>query len=213
MQAVDKIVQTNDWVTLLFLILFSGIVVLKFINSKKLKENFFAFSRFTILGDKDVEITSFFKGFQLLIFMFSTLVFSYLVYQFKLYKLPESKTGLQAFLSIFSYVLLYFVVKRILEYSLLLLFMIKKRVQFFVNLKNSYLYSISFLLYIALIVVEYSYMLKQYLLFFAAFLFVLRYLFLVARNKKLIFNKLFYFILYICALEIAPLFVVFKLMF
>ncbi|WP_397444957.1 DUF4271 domain-containing protein [Polaribacter sp. R77954] len=213
MQAVDKIVQTNDWVTLLFLILFSGIVVLKLMNPKKVKENFFAFFRFTIIEDEDLEGVSFFKGFQLLIFMFSVLVFSFLVYQFKLYKLPQTKTGLTVFLSILAYVLLYFIAKRILEYALLLLFVIKNRIQFFVYLKNSYLYSVSFLLYIALILFEYAALGKQYLLIFAVFLFVLRYVFLIARNKKLIFNKLFYFILYICALEIAPLFVAFKLMF
>ncbi len=213
MQAVDKIVHTNDWVTLLFLILFSSIVVLKLLNSKKVKENFFAFFRFTILENQDIEGTSFVKGFQLLIFTFSVLVFSFLLYQFKLYQLPESKTGLSAFLSIVIYVLIYFTAKRILEYLLLWLFMIKRSVQFFVYLKNTYLYSVSFLLFMALILFVYANINKQYLLFFAAFLFVLRYMFLIARNKKLIFNKLFYFILYICALEIAPLFVAFKLMF
>ncbi len=187
--------------------------MLKLLNSKKVKENFFAFFRFTIIEDEDIDGTSFFKGFPLLMFTFSVLVFSFLLYQFKLYELPESKTGLSAFLSITIYVLLYFTAKRILEYLFLLLFMIKRSVQFFVYLKNTYLHSVSFLIYIALILFVYANINKQYLLIFAAFLFALRYVFLIARNKKLIFNKLFYFILYICALEIAPLFVAFKLMF
>jgi hypothetical protein len=37
-------------------------------------------------------------------------------------------------------------------------------------------------------------------------------LLLFVNNKNLILNKLFYFILYICALEIAPLLFIYKMM-
>ncbi|NQV78269.1 MAG: DUF4271 domain-containing protein, partial [Lutibacter sp.] len=40
---------------------------------------------------------------------------------------------------------------------------------------------------------------------------ILRYVLILLNNKKLIFNNLFYFILYLCALEIAPLIIVLKL--
>ena len=178
-----------------------------------MKESFFAFSNFSLFEEEDIEATGFFDIFQIVIYVFSITVLSLLVYHFKIYKVPESATGFTLFLAVFGGLLIYFVSKRILEYLLMLLFMIKRGLQFFTYLKNTYLYSVAFLIYIALIFAEYSSVNHLYLFFFAGFLFFLRLTFLIVRNKKLIFNKLFYFILYICALEIAPLFVLFKLMF
>jgi hypothetical protein len=45
-----------------------------------------------------------------------------------------------------------------------------------------------------------------------AFLFIIATTFMIFRdNQKLIFNNLFYFILYLCALEIAPYLIVYKI--
>ena len=52
--------------------------------------------------------------------------------------------------------------------------------------------------------------LKITILFFIIML-VFRYVLLLINNKKLILNNLFYFILYICTLEIAPLILILKL--
>lgn len=213
MQAVDKITYTNDWITILFFILFASIVLLKLINASKVKENFLSFLSFTLIEDDDIETTSFFNVFQVILLIFSVTVLSLLLYQFKLVKAPESELGILPFLSILGGLFLYLIFKRCIEYLLLLLFKIKRRMQFFLVLKNNYLYSVCFLLYVSLVLTEYCNLNLNYLLLFATFLFILRFVFLVVRNKKLIFNKLFYFILYLCALEIAPLFVLFKLMF
>ncbi|MDP6921534.1 MAG: DUF4271 domain-containing protein [Lutibacter sp.] len=42
-------------------------------------------------------------------------------------------------------------------------------------------------------------------------LYLFRYALLVSNNKKVIVNNLFYFILYLCALEVAPLMIILKL--
>ena len=213
MQATEKIVLSNDWVTLLLLFLLFCIVVLKLIDTEKVKEQFFSLLNFTLIEDSDVETDSFFNTFQVIIFLFSITVISLFVYQFKIYKIPNGALGFMVFLQVFGAVLAFFILKGILEYTLALLFMIKKRLQFFIHLKNNYLYSVAFLLYLALVLREYTSLNSYYIFFFGAIVFFVRFIFLVVRNKKLIFNKLFYFILYICALEIAPLFVLFKLMF
>lgn len=213
MQAIDKITYNNDWVTVLLLLLFASVVLLKLINAKKMKENFLAFFNFGLIEEDDIESTGFFDVFQIIIFVFSVTVLSLLAYHFKLYKLPESSRGFTPFLLIFGSLFVYFVSKRILEYLLMLLFMIKNGLHFFTYLKNIYLYNLAFFVGIALVLAEYASIDHLYLFYFAGFLFFLRFTFLIARNKKLIFNKLFYFILYICALEIAPLFVLFKLTF
>lgn len=193
--------------------MFVSIVLLKTIDAKKLKESFFAILNFTLIEEEDIEGTSFFDIFQIIIFIFSTTTISLLLYNIKLYFLPESSTDITSFHTFFVVLLIYFLIKRIFEYILSLLFLIKNRLQFFIKSKNNYLFSISFLLYIGLILCEYANLNKVYLICFAVFLFIVRFVFTLVRNKKLIFSKLFYFILYICALEIAPLFVLFKLMF
>jgi len=213
LQAIDKIAYSNDWVTILLLLLFASIVLLRVIDQKKVRENFFAILNFSLIEDEDIEDRSFFDVFQILICTFSVAVLSLLLYYFKISKITENIHEFRSFLPVFIGLLLYFLTKRFLEYVLLFLFMIKSKLRFFIYLKNNYLYSISFLLYIALILFEYAGINLQYVLFFAGFLFILKFTFLIVRNKKLIFNELFYFILYICALEIAPLFVLLKLMF
>ncbi|MBU3011513.1 DUF4271 domain-containing protein [Polaribacter vadi] len=213
MQALDKIDYSNNWVTILLFVLLVGVVFLKLLNAKKLKQNVIAFFNNSLLDDSDVDGLNYTKPFQIIIFLFTVTVLSLLTHTFKIYKLPETATNFVVFSTIFGCVLLYLFLKRMLEYGLSLLFMIKKNVRPFINSKINTLHSISFFLYIALVLNEYANLNRVYLFYFASFLFIMRFIFLVARNKKLIFNQLFYFILYICAFEIATLFVLYKLMF
>ena len=213
MQAIEKIVYSNNWITIVLLFLFIAIVLLKLIDAKKLKESFFAFFNFGFLEDDDVDSVRFFDAFQIVIFFFTITVLSLVVFKFKIYLLPESTDNFVTYLTVYVGLLFYFLIKKILEYALSLLFFIKNKVQFYFKSKNNYLFNISFLVYIALILCEYANVNQLYLFYFAAFLFGVRFIFSLVINKKLIFNQLFYFILYICAFEIAPLFVLFKLMF
>lgn len=213
MQALEKITYNNNWITILLLILFASIVLLKILNARKLKESFFALLNFTLIEDKDAEGASFFDPFQIVIFLFSIATISFFLFNVKLHFFPDNSSDFSSFFTFFVGLLFYFLLKRIFEHALSILFLIKNRLKFFQISKSNYLYSISFLLYIAIILFEYAKINKVFIFYFAAFLFLIRFVFILVRNKKLIFNKLFYFILYICAFEIAPLFVLFKLMF
>lgn len=213
MQAVEKITLANSWITGIFLFLFLSIVLLKLIDSKRLKESFFTFFNLSFLEDEDTEPTNFIDPFQILIFLFSVVVLSLLTHKAIVFKIANFQNTFSTFLQVFIALLAYFLTKKILEYFLSLLFLIKKGIHFFLVSKYNYLYSLSFLTYIALILNEYAIINERYIFYFTGFLFITRFIFFVIRNKKLIFNKLFYFILYICAFEIAPLFVLSKLMF
>jgi len=193
--------------------LFLCIVVLKILDSKRLKESFFAFFNLSFLEDEDTEPSNFFDTFQIVIFFFSVVVLALIIHKFLLFKIVNFQNTFSLFLQIFIALLVYFLAKRILEYLLSLLFLIKKGIHFFLVTKNNYLYSLSYLTYIALILNEYTAINELYIFYFTGFLFTLRFILFSLRNKKLIFNQLFYFILYICAFEIAPLFVLSKLMF
>ena len=190
-----------------------GVFLLKVISATKLKKSAFSLFNLNFIESEISDRTSFFDAFKSVIFVFSLLVFSLLTYRFKNYKLDLVLEDFTSFLSVLLILSSYFLIKRVLEYLFTHLFLIKNEVHLFIISKNSYLYSISILLYIAIVLSEYANLEQVVLFYFSAFLFVLRFVFHVIVNKNLIFSKLFYFILYFCAFEIAPLFILFKLMF
>lgn len=213
MQALEKIAYSNNWVTITLLLLFLSIVLLKLLNAKMLKENFFAFFDFSFITDKDEEGSSFFDIFQIVLFLFSVAVISLMAHSLLRYKEAIIADDFSSFLNVFGCLFAYFLLKRILEFGLSFLFLIRESTQFFIISKSKYFHSLAFLLYITIILSEYAKVNQLYAYCFTGFLFVTRFILYSIRNKKLIFNKLFYYILYICAFEIAPLFVLFKLMF
>jgi hypothetical protein len=213
LQALEKITTSNHWITLVLLFLFFGIVLLKAINLSRLKGSLYGFFNINFVEIESDENTSFFDVFQIVFFIFSVIVISLLVFNFKRYTLAISEVSFSSFLSVFLILLSYFLFLKVLEYLFSQVFLIKNKVRFFVVSKSNYLNAISFLLFIAIILSEYANLKQIYLYYFAAFLFFLRFVFHVISNKNLVFKRLFYFILYICAFEIAPLFTLFKLMF
>jgi hypothetical protein len=213
LQALEKIAYSNNWVTVILLLLFLSVFLLKLLDAKRLKENFFGFFKVNFIKDEDLNSNKFLDAFQLVLFLFFVTVFSLLTHNFMGYLLPNFSNSLATFFNVFVVLLIYFLTKRILEFVLTFLFMIKETIQVFSFYKTRSLYSLSFFVYIAVILCEYTLINQLYSFYFAGFLFATRFVLYSVRNKNLIFNKLFYFILYICAFEIAPLFVLFKLMF
>jgi hypothetical protein len=159
------------------------------------------------------ENSSFFNPFKNVVFCFSIVVFALFIYKIYLYYRPSTEQGFCTFLKVFGVVFSYFTIKRLLELLLSNLFIINKKVDFFLVSKSIYLYSVSFFLLIAIVLVEYSELNTRFLVYFSVVLFIVRFVFHAVNNKKLIFSELFYFILYLCAFEIAPLFILFKLLF
>lgn len=195
------------------MLLFFSVVLLKLINANRLKGNVLSLFNIHFVESETENNSTFFDAFQIVIFIFNVIVLSLLVFSFKTYRSSINIVSFSSYLPIFLSLLSYFLIKRTLEYLLIHLFLIKKEVHFFIVSKINYLHTITFFLYIAIVLNEYAGLKQEYLFYFAALLFIVRFVIHVVSNKNLIFNKLFYFILYICAFEIAPLFLLFKLMF
>jgi hypothetical protein len=213
LQALEKIITTKSWVTALIMLLFLGVVLLKALDTNRLKGSVFSLFNINFIESESEENTSFFNVFKIVIFLFTVIVLSLLAYRFKTYRLSINVTSFSSYLPVFLSLLSYFLIKRTLEYLLFYLFLIKRDVRFFIVSKVNYLHTITFLLYAAIVLSEYISFKQVYLFYFAALLFIVRFVIHIVSNKNLIFNKLFYFILYICAFEIAPLFILFKMMF
>lgn len=212
-QALERIVVDNSWITILLVFLLACVFLLRGLSLERLKGSLTSLVNNNFVETEIDENNSFFNSFKNVIFVFSVFVISLLVYKIYMYYNTNITQGFYTYFKVLGIVFSYFIIKRLIELSFSYLFKIHKQVEFFLVSKSSYLYSISFFLLIALVLVEYSKLNTLFLVCFSVLLYAIRFILHVVRNKKLIFSKLFYFILYLCAFEIAPLFILFRLLF
>lgn len=211
MQAIERLNNSHDWITLVFVFLLVLLFVLKNINPMELKGYAKAYFLKGFVEEKTTEKASFFTVFNLLLFLFFTVVVSF----FLLSVLPifrvQYSLSFSLFAQVFLLVIAYFSLLLFFEYLLVKLLDIQSSVRYFILGKLSYLYTAALWLFPVLVMDYYSFS-NPYLSagIFTILIFINCWL-IFTNNKNLILNKLFYFILYLCALKITPLLVLFKL--
>ena len=213
MQALEKIVINTNWISIILVFLLAIIAVLKTIDGDKLKGYVFALFNKGFIQDEVEENTSFFSSFYSLLFIFSSLVLA-LITSFLVAEINKNTTfSVSSFFLILGIIWSYFIIKSLFEIGVIRLFIIKKEVRFYVVSKFGYLYSISFFLVIFFVLFRFGPLNFSFFIAATLGLSFLKFVFQVVNNKNLVFGKLFYFILYLCAFEIAPLLIMFKLVF
>lgn len=213
MQIIEKTTVLEFWVTLVLGLLFVIVFLLKITGGSLLKQQFKAIFKVPFLPLQTEENIGVFNPYQIFLFLFT--VGTYSLFITTLYGIYNDVNDIKFvfFGRIFGILLLFFIVKWLLELAISELFSVKKYVKLFIVSKWNYLFSVSFFLYLLIIIHVYGNLNEFFLIGITLFILIIRTLFIAITNKKLIFNKLFYFILYLCALEIAPLFILYKLMF
>ena len=211
MQALEKIVINTNWISIILVFLFAIIAILKIIDGDKLKGYVFALFNKGFIQDEVEENTSFFSSFYSLLFIFSSVVLALVTSLLVAETNKNTSFSLSSFFLILGIIWSYFTIKSLLEIGVIRLFFIKKEVRFYVVSKFGYLYSISFFLIIFLVLFRFGPLNFSFFIAATLGLFFLKFVFQVVNNKNLVFGKLFYFILYLCAFEIAPLLIMFKL--
>ena len=212
MQALEKIVINTNWISIILVFLFAIIAVLKIIDGDKLKGYVFALFNKGFIQDEVEENTSFFSSFYSLLFIFSSVVLALVTSLLVAETNKNTSFSVSSFFLILGIIWSYFTIKSLLEIGVIRLFFIKKEVRFYVVSKFGYLYSISFFLIIFLVLFRFGPLNFSFFIAATLGLFFLKFVFQVVNNKNLVFGKLFYFILYLCAFEIAPLLIMFKLL-
>ena len=211
MQALEKIVINTNWISIILVFLFAIIAVLKIIDGDKLKGYVFALFNKGFIEDEVEENTSFFSSFYSLLFIFSSVVLALVTSLLVAETNKNTSFSLSSFFLILGIIWSYFTIKSLLEIGVIRLFFIKKEVRFYVVSKFGYLYSISFFLIIFLVLFRFGPLNFSFFIAATLGLFFLKFVFQVVNNKNLVFGKLFYFIMYLCAFEIAPLLIMSKL--
>jgi len=202
-----RIADTNDWVTLVFILSF-GIIAL----TKSVYENRFDDFSKLIFSDKYIRIyrdSSHLMGmFSISLFFVQIISFSFFIQILLDYFGYGSKTDLILFIQIFTFVIYFVLSKFLLEKIIATTFKMEEFVEQF-NLQK-----VTYRTYVGLILLPLDILLFYYgsvlkntpllMLYSMIVLNILIYVYSIKNYRKEIFSKLFYFILYLCTLEIAP---------
>jgi hypothetical protein len=199
-----------DWVTLIMVGCIVVIAILKVIYPKRF-EDFIRLpvsNNYFLAKGKSEELRHPFSILLFLIQLISISLFAYLFF------LEKGKATVLLFFQILSAVFIFIIVKTSIEKMIGAVFSIKNVIDQYIYEKLTYRNFISLLLIIANLIFYFSVKPDlNTLLIFTGILFLINILFLFYSYKNyrsLIFSNFFYFLLYLCALEISPYLILYK---
>jgi hypothetical protein len=212
MQAVDRVIISNNWMTLVFVVALVLLFVLKTTHQSKLIGFSKAFFVKGFIEKKAEEKETYFSLFNSFLFVFSAIVFSLLT--LFVLNLVNTDYGFdfELFIRVLIGVISYLFLLDSITFLLSNLFHIRNEMGSLVIAKKTYLFNTAIWLFPFLIIAAYGFYNLFFILSVFVFLFGMSIVLIAFNNKNLILSKLFYFILYLCALEIAPLLIIYKIM-
>lgn len=211
-EATERILISNDWITIILLI----IIGLLIYNKTKYPVRFKSLQ--TLLYNNSY-INNYSKSTPLILNAFNiTFYFIFILIASLLLHVIINLNGLTinnngSFLIILLYVFSFIIIRSIIGFLLAFLFEKGNEQQYFTFTKLSYLGNFCLLILPLLIINFYinSVYFSQFLIISAVLLLLFYYFLQIKNNQKLVFSKMFYFILYLCALEISPFIIIYRL--
>ena len=202
-----RITESKDWATVLFVLSFAIIAV-----TKSVFENRFADFANLIYSNKYIKVykdsTNLKSTFTLSLFLVQVISLAFFIQITLSYFGHASKTDWLLYIQIVTLLVFFILSKYLIEKIIATSFNIEEFMEQF-NLQK-----VTYRTYIGLFILPFNIILFYYdsisknipLLIIAIILIInmLTYLISIKNYQNLIFSKLFYFILYLCALEIAP---------
>ena len=210
MRYTNRIIESLDWVTLIMVGCILIIAILKVIYPKRFNDfiRLPVSNNYFLAKGKSEELR---HPFSILLFVIQLISISLFV---NLFFLEKGKANVLLFLQILFVVFVFIIVKTSIEKIIGTIFSIEKLIDHYIYEKLSYRNFLSLLLIITNLIFYFS--IKpdlNTLLILTGILFLVNMLILSYSYKNyrsLIFNNLFYFLLYICALEISPYLILYK---
>lgn len=216
-EATKIISQNNDWMAFVFLMILFLLTLNKlFFNDRILHTSTLFLQKRFLLIYYNKEKSVVFNLFQVIFFLIKILVISLIAYHINVFfKIYENINGLKGYSILLGGVVIYFLfhyligvfIAEILNFGKIYNKIVYEKISYFNNL---ILWVLPFL-----IIYTYTHSFNTFffniLFFLSLLLLAIRYGLLLYNNKNLIFNNIFYFILYLCALEIAPFVIILKL--
>ncbi len=202
-----RIIENKDWATGLFILSLLLIALTKSVFENR-------FNDFTklIYSDKYIKLyrdsSHLMSGFTLALFVVQIISITFFLQLFLSYYGRASKSDWMLFIQLFTFITYFILAKFLLEKIIATAFKIEEFMEQF-NLKK-----VTYRTYIGLIILPIDLILYYFDVFskniflpifvIALIINLFTYLLTIKNYQSLIMSKLFYFILYLCALEIAP---------
>lgn len=202
-----RVLESNDWTTILFVLTLILVAV-----CKSLFESRFAEFMRLIVSDKYLKVyrdsSHLWSGFTLLLFAIQMLSFAFFI-QLTLSQYGyTTKTNGLVFIQIITYLSVFVLAKFLVDKIIGTAFSMEEFAEQFNLQKASYRSYMALLLFPINVVLYYNSSVPNFvfngLIFVILTINLLTYLASLKNYQNLLAGKLFYFILYLCALEIAP---------
>ena len=211
LEALKREIISYDWITILLIASFLLLVLLKVFSENRLKGYIASYKNNGFLEIEAEKNRSFFSVFHIIYFLYSLIIFSLTIFLFiNIRDSNRYPLTIESYLPILISIVFYFLIRFSVEKALLKVYRLDNHLSFFMFSKRGYLYSFSTILFTVILLYVYGFNNSTFFLVSVYFLLAVRIVLLFLNNKKLIINKLFYFILYICTFEIIPLLVFLK---
>lgn len=215
-EGFERIVTTSDWITLFFLVILLLISILQLNFQSRFNKLFSLIYSEKYYTDFLKTRPLIFNRFHVIFFfiiIFNISLFFYLI--FKEYKMDQMHDDFITYVKILTLTIAYVGLRYFIGILISGILDLSDQHNYFTFLKISNLSLLSILSFPFIILVYYSIgLFHKFLITFSLVALVgfglFRY-FVLIRNEKLGFSNLFYLFLYLCALEIAPIIVVYKL--
>lgn len=206
-ELIPRISENKDWITLLFMVTLSLVAI-----TKTAFENRFSDFVNLIISNKYLKIykdsSNLMSWFTILLFVVQLFSFSFFIQLVLTYYGFTFKTNWISFVQIFTFLSFFTLSKFLIEKIIATAFDIENFIEQYNLFKVSYRTYIGLLLLPVNLVLYYSDLMNKYVIISVLVTLLainaITYLLSLKNYQKFLFNKLFYFILYICTLEIAP---------
>ncbi len=202
-----RIIENKDWATVLFVVSFVVIAM-----TKSAFENRFEDFAKLIYSDKYTNVykdsSNLKSGFTISLFFVQIVSLAFFIQISLSFFGYASKTDWILYIQIITFLIFFVLSKFLIEKIIATAFNIEEFVEQFNLQKVTFRTYIGlFILPINIILFYYDSISRNILMFFIAIVLIVNvfsYLVSIKNHQNIIFSKLFYFILYLCALEIAP---------
>ena len=206
-ELIPRIVENKDWITILFVI-----AILLIAITKAVFENRFRDFMNLLVNDKYLKIykdsSNLMSWFTVLLFFVQLISLSFFLQLVLSYFGYTTKTNWITFIQIITFLSFFTLSKFLVEKIVATSFNIESFVEQFNLFKVSYRTYIGLLLLPVNIVMYYANIMNSYVIISTIVILLtintVTYMVSLKNYQKLLLSKLFYFILYLCALEIAP---------
>ncbi len=213
-EATERILISNDWVTIVLLTIIGLLIYNKIKYPVRFKSLQSLLYNNSYINNYSKSTPLLFNSFNLIFYFIFIFIFSLLLFVIiNQYGLITDANRKETFLLIIIYAFSFVIIRFIIGFLLAFLFEKENEQHYFTFTKLSYLGNFS-LLILPLIIINFyinSFYFSQFLIIIASLLLVFYYFLQIKNNQKLVFGKMFYFILYLCALEISPFIIIYKL--